>query len=170
MGYDINKEKEENIVWIDSMVYNNENSNYVDKLKEIISLKTIKCTDKVFDAIEFMKKLYFERTMIICSGKLYPDLIREFKNKINEFKISPGIIIFTGNKETYLNRNINDNELSINHPFYNSGGVVDKFEDLLRFLVKNIPINEDNIKNEDNPKRNYNEVQFNFEYIKKKIN
>ena len=165
MGCNVNKE--ENIIWIDSMVNNKENSKYVDKLKQNISLKTIKCTDKVSDAIEFMKKINFERTMIICSGKLYPEFIREFKEKINEFKICPGIIILKKKKKSYLDRNINDNELSINHPFYNSGGVVDQFDDLLCFLVKN-PINEDDIKIEENQKRNENEVEFNFEYIKKK--
>ena len=132
-----NVDKDENIIWIDSMVKNKENSSYANQLKNIMSIKSFKCTDEVSDAIEFMKKINFEATMIICSGKLYPEFIREFKKKINEFKICPGIIIFTGNKEAYLDRNINDNELSINHPFYNSGGVVDEFKDLQNFLVKN---------------------------------
>ena len=131
-----NVEKEENIIWIDSMVNNKENSKYVDQLKDNISIKAIKCTDKVSDAIEFMKKINFEKAIIICSGKLYPEFIKEFKEKINEFKICPRIIIFTGNKKTYLDRNKYDNELSINHPFYNSGGVVDQFNDLLSFLKK----------------------------------
>ena len=88
-----------------------------------------------------MKNLSFVPIVIICSGEIYPEYIRLFKQNINEFKICPKIIIFTANKNTYLESNLNDEELHINHKFYNIGGVVDNFNEVKNFILKYL-INE----------------------------
>jgi hypothetical protein len=44
------------------------------------------------------------------------------------------MIIFCGDKISYLKRNKDNDILEINHPFYNSGGVQDRIDDVKKFL------------------------------------
>lgn len=44
--------------------------------------------------------------------------------------IYPKIIIFTRNKNEYIKRNINDEKLCLDHPFYIWGGVESKFQEI----------------------------------------
>ena len=55
--------------------------------------------------------------------------------------ICPKIVIFTSNKESYIERNVCDEKLCLNHPFYNWGGVENKFSEIIKFL-KNEKKNE----------------------------
>ena len=161
-----NLNEEIKIIWIDPNINNEENESYANQLKERINNLNFICKEKVLDAIDELKQLKFDKCLIICSGKLYPTFIEIFKTDINKFKICPKIVIFTRSKEMYLNRNINDKKLLINHPFYNSGGVVDEFRNIISFLEK------DKISIKSQPKGNIEKTldnpEFNFEYILKK--
>ena len=155
------------IIWIDSKINNDENLYYKLRMEKKLSSKALKCVDNVSEAIEYLKELKFVKTIIICSGRLFPDFIEIFKKDINEFMLCPKIIIFTGDKIIFLSEVNNNKKLLINHPFYNSGGVVDRFEDLFSFLKKDeITIDKEiNI----NTHSKLSELdQFNFEYISNK--
>ena len=150
------------ILWIDNSIKNKEeNKGYAKTLEKNEIIKNVKCVENVKEGIQFLKLLEFKKTLVICSGRLYPDFIKEFKKNINNFMICPKIIIFTGDKINYENRNINNRELEINHPFYNSGGVVDRFNAVLDFLKRNDKINGNYSSLDENNKTN--DVEYNLE-------
>ena len=155
-----------NIIWIDSNINNEENIYYRLKMEKQVSFENITCIDNVQNAIAYLKELKFVKTVIICSGRLFPEFIGIFKENINEFMLCPKIIIFTGDKSIFLSSNLYNQNLLINHPFYNSGGVVDRFEELLNFLKKDITPDKE-INNNSHSKLSELE-QFNFEYISNK--
>jgi len=153
------------IVWINED--NDEKKYYKIRMEKKVSLEELKCIDDITEAIKYLKKLKFVKTIIICSGSIFPKFIETFKSVINEFMICPKIIIFTEEKSNFLTEVENNQNLLINHPFYNSGGVVDKFEDLFSFLTKDKIIFEKDIYINDHSKLSELE-QFNFEYISNK--
>ena len=160
---------ETTIIWIDSNISNKENFKYFQQLEE--KIKNVICKDNVSDAVGYLKAMLFNKSLIISSGSLYPEFIKIFKKEINDFKICPKIIIFTGNKKAYLDRNKNDKELLIDHPFYNSGGVVDRYQNLVDFIEKKDSINTPiKIIYSSQMKRvkTIEDKEFNFEYISKK--
>ena len=157
------------VLWIDNSIDNGENKGYTSKLNGVENIKQLICVKNVNEGIEKLKIIEFKKTLIICSGRQYPDFLNEFKNSINQFMICPKVIIFTGNKQNYEKRNLNDKELHINHPFYNSGGVVDKFNDVLSFLKNNNVISIQNLLDNDNEIDNNNNIlELNFEYVSTK--
>ena len=81
-----------------------------------------------------MKKVKFNKIFIICSGLEYIRFIEKFKNDINDYMICPKIIIFTRNKNKFLNINSNNKELYIGDEFYNKGGVEDKYIEVEKFI------------------------------------
>ena len=167
MGCSLNLMKiNKNIIWIDSKIGNEENLYYRLKMEKQVSFENFKCVDNIPDAIEYLKELKFVKTIIICSGRFFPEFIGIFKENINEFVLCPEIIIFTGDKDIFLSLKENNQILLINHPFYNSGGVVDRFEELLSFLTKDITPDKE-INNNSYSKLSELE-QFNFEYISNK--
>ena len=137
----INLKYKTEILWIDQNIDDEKNTKYIEELKKELNLENFETYKDVSNAIEKMKNLSFVPIVIICSGEIYPELIKSFKQNINVFKICPKIIIFTENKKTYLDLNLNDEELHINHKFYNIGGVVDNFNEIKNFILKNL-INE----------------------------
>ena len=121
------------LVWIDQNVNNKENSRYKNMITKEFKYKIFVFTS-VTQAIENLKKIEFIQTFIICSGKSYIKFIKLFKENINDFMICPKIIIFTRNKNDYIKRNKNDENLFLDHPFYNWGGVENKFKEIIKFL------------------------------------
>ena len=167
----INDNKENNgkekiiLVWIDKKVNNNENKGYQNQLLSINKVD-LKCFENVSKAINFLKQIEFKRTIIITSGNIYPEFYKKFKDNINNLKIAPRIIIFTFNKENFINSNINNN-LPINDLFYNSGGVVDKFSNLKEYILSKKIFNRNNNEN-NNENNDLGKDLFFFEYIKEK--
>ena len=123
------------IIWIDTRVNDIENLEYKEEILKFMSVN-ISCFENIPEAIDYLKKLEFVSPYIITSGRLYPEFIKEFKSKINEFSICPKIIIFCGNAKLYLERNKDNHDLPLNHTFYNIGGVKDTFEEIKEFLLK----------------------------------
>ena len=152
------------LIWIDANVNNNENKSYVEQIKSFMSVN-LSCFEKISEAINYIKKIEFNQTYIICSGRFYPDFIIEFKSIINDLMICPKIIIFCGNANSYLKRNKDNDILSINHPFYNSGGVKDAFEEVKDFLLQKNPKNIETMSFEI---IHTDEDKFNFEFISNK--
>ena len=127
------------LIWIDKNVNNNENKEYKEKIINNLNYD-IKSFDSVLEAFDYLKKIEFVKTYIICSGKAYIEFIKEFTENINEFMICPKIIIFTSDKKKYLEMNQNNNDLFLNHSFYNSGGIEDTYEEIEKFLKNEINI------------------------------
>jgi len=126
------------LIWIDQNVNNEENKGYKKEIKKLMKVN-LSCFTDVPKAMEYIKKLEFVRTYIICSGRLYPTFIIEFKSNINDLMICPRMIIFCGDKVAYLKRNKDNDVLALNHPFYNSGGVQDHIDKVKIFLEEKAP-------------------------------
>ena len=133
--------QKDELIWIDKNVNNDENNGYKKEIKKLMKVN-LSCFTNVSEAMEYLKKIEFARTYIICSGGLYPSFIIEFKSNINDLMICPKMIIFCGDKVAYLKRNKDNDVLEINHPFYNSGGVQDRIEKVKIFLGEKGPTNE----------------------------
>ena len=143
-----------NIIWIDTNIENEENTMYLKEL-ELFGNFRINCFKFVEPAIEKIKKINFELTFIIVSGKLYKDFIEKFKNNLNDIYVIPRIIIFTSNKEKFEE---NNKEINFNHPYYNLGGIKISFDEVKKFILNPKGINSIFLNKE-------NDIQLTFEYI-----
>ena len=138
------------IIWIDTKVNSDENKKTQNEFKKYDSLK-LECFDNVEKGIEFIKKIKFQKTIIILSGRLYPDFHVLFKQVAENLLIIPKIIIFTGDAKKYKPENKKD--LNLRDKFYNIGGVIDKQSELKKFIESSIDKfsgnYEETIKNEE---------------------
>ena len=143
------KEKMPNVMWIDPNIDNEENTKYIKELQDI-NFFNIRYFKNVVDAITLIKSIRFIETNIIISGSLYTEFVERFKENIKDIFIIPKIIIFTLNKEKFLEnyQNINSNS------FFNLGGIQTSFKKIKEFLFT--PVNKKDIEEEN---------QLTFEYI-----
>ena len=149
-----------NIIWIDEKIENLENQIYLQKLKSIVysNIETFKDINLAIDRI---KKIKFEETIIIVSGILYVPFIEEFKRNINAIYIIPKIIIFLGlgNKEIFKSTVTIG---YINDQFYNSGGIHDNFQEIVDYILSSFGTNKIMIKRVDD------DSELTFDYINSK--
>ena len=161
------------LIWIDPNIDNEENSQYIKNIKTIVNnnFKGYKNND---DALKYLKTIKFKETIIMISGRLYIDFINKFKSNLKDIYVIPKFIIFTGNKEKFLNYN-KDNEHNmniINHSFYNFGGIKISFDNVYKFVTKNLS-EESHLKNKIEKSHSKfecikEESQLTFEYINEK--
>ena len=123
------------LLWIDPDIFGEENKSYLEKIKNnfnyFINIYPFK---NVEDGIKKLKEIKFIPTILILSGRLYPKFILFYKYNLKDFNVILETIIFTSSKDNYLNKNKDNLEIMLNDSFFNIGGVVDKFEELLTFL------------------------------------
>ena len=120
------------LIWIDPNIDNNENTGYSKELRSMKSLKVIKLFKKIDESIDYMKKIEFDETKIIVSGRLYTELVEKFKKNIKEMYITPKIIVFTGSKENFIE--LNKNYENKDNKFYTFGGIAVGFSQIKTFL------------------------------------
>ena len=147
-----------NVLWIDGNIENEENSIYRKELESICYLK-LTCFKNTKEAIDYLKIIEFVETKIIVSGRLYIEFIKMFIENIKEINVIPKIVIFTKNKDLFLENNkqyIN----YINHSFYNFGGIKILFEEVKDFLMNKNLCKKLNLNDEN--------IQMTFEYIDNK--
>ena len=162
------------IIWIDEKVNNKENSEYFNNLKTLYpKIKINHLYDSLEEGFNYIKNLNFETVFIIVSGKLYPKYYKMLNENLFYLKCIPITIIFTSSKfkkillgeEPDKNKRVSyDVKMSLNHPFYNPGGVLALYDDVEKFL-KNF---NENFKHSEisgtSIDLNY-EGLFTFEYI-----
>ena len=148
-----------NIIWIDPNIDGDENSAYISELQSLGYFK-IKRFKDIYEAIDQIKNIEFEETIIIVSGSLYIPFIQEFKKNLNDIYVIPKIIIFAANKEKFIQSNIQYQNI-INDPFYNIGGVHNTFGEIKDFIINPVGKNKVILKRDD-------EGQLTFEYIDNK--
>ena len=122
-----------NILWVDSNVDSEENISYIEELKSLGYYK-IRSFKEIDESIEYIKTIEFEETIIIVSGSLYIPFINSFKINLSDIYVIPKIIIFTSNIEKFKN-NLEYQNIIINHPFYNVGGLQDSFKEIKNFII-----------------------------------
>ena len=159
-----NKKGDKNIIWIDPNINNDENKEYSKKLKSM-NMGSVGLFTEIGESIDYLKKIKFNDTKIIISGRLYSDFIKNFKVNILDMYIAPKIIVFTSNRDRFIENN--EDYKDITNIFYTNGGVACEFNEVKVFLEKDsIDIQE----NETEPiKTNETyDLQLTFEYIDKK--
>ena len=131
MGCDaIPNEQIYDYIWIDSNINNTENYEYSRDL--LTKYRNTKLFSEIEEAIVFFIQIKFRIAFIIISGSLFPEFITKLKGIINEITVVPKIIIFTSES---TKPNI-ENMPIINDSFFNKGGIVLSFNDVLSFLKK----------------------------------
>ena len=162
MGNKANRIK--HLIWIDPNIDNDENQNYLKSMKE--SLSNIECFKTTDEGINYIKKIRFESSKIILSGRLYFEFIKKFKENIKNLYLIPKIAVFTGNKKNFLeyNKNNKENMNIINDPFYNIGKINESYKEIKEFLFLQ-KSNEKFIKKKSIIKKKEYDTPLTFEYI-----
>ena len=133
------------IVWIDEKIKNFENQNYFEEMKLIFQNIKINTFNNLDEGFNYLLKLNFKTIFIIISGSLYTKYYYQLRKNIKDLKIIPITIIFTSEKyKKILEKKDNENNplisydilKSLNHPFYNLGGIFDDIDKLFEFLKK----------------------------------
>ena len=101
-----------------------------------------------------MKTIDFHETKVIVSGRLYPEFVKSFKENIIDICVAPKIIVFTRNKQKFLE--YNKDYLDEDNLFYSSGGVTTSFKEIKKLLLNECILNK-----LDNP----DDTILTFEYI-----
>ena len=168
-----NCDKDSILIWIDTNIHNNQNTQYTKEIHKFKFLK-IKVFENIKEAINYIKEIKFEIIKIIISGELYSEFLNSLKEVIRDIFVAPKIIVFTNNKEKFymLNKDYHNKE----NIFYTYGGVVTTFQEITKFLIDEIKprkLEKNNaikfLKNE-NLQNNFiksdgSEYIFEFEYI-----
>ena len=120
-----------NVIWIDEDVDSCINKIYSKELESMLLFK-VKLFKKVIEAINYLKTIKFEETKIIISGRLYSEFVKTFKENILEMYVIPIIIIFTRNREKFIQ--YNPDYYKKDNYFYNFGGIAIIFDEIKKFL------------------------------------
>ena len=128
------------VIWIDANIIDNkENISYVNELKSIGSIR-LKLSKDVDKAIKYLKTIDFHETKVIVSGRLYPDFVKSFKENITDICVAPKIIVFTRNKQKFLE--YNKDYLDEDNLFYSSSGVTTSFKEIKKLLLNECILNK----------------------------
>ena len=145
-----------NIIWIS---LNKNNTTISAYLKELENSKYYKINiyNSLEESINQIKNIRFEETIIVVDGSIFIKFIEMFQQNISNIYIVPKIIIFTEDKDDFINKN-KEYEKIINHPFYNSGGIKTSINELNQFILNPICKNKLIINRED-------DKLLSFEYV-----
>ena len=153
-----------NLFWIDENANNEENNFYKQYLKENYDKYDIFIFEDVAQSIKEMIKLSFKELYVMVSGRKYKDFIKSFMNNLTKIKVVPKIIIFTGNKEKFLEYNSDpDMKNILSNNFYNLGGIQTNFINVYNFLSTDNWRIRPKIENIKDVKKETEELT--FEYI-----
>jgi len=152
------------IIWIDKNINNIENQSYLTILKggnfEIDTDKDIESGLKEIKD----KKNNFKDIYVILSGSFYQVFILKFKENLKNIFVVPKFIIFTSDKELFLEKNSNIKDI-IENKFYNQGGI----QTLVEGVYDDFLINKSWKKNFNTENKGLNteikEEQYTFECI-----
>ena len=124
------------IIWIDANVNDKPSKELRDELNKYKELE-VKTFTEVKSGIYFLKdkEISYKRTIVITSGRLYPEFYKALQDCIKELYVFPKIIIYTSDASKYRLGNKSYNPPSpLDDPIYNIGGVVSEKNDLKKFI------------------------------------
>ena len=115
-----NEEKEENKEYL--KIYSEELKNF--------SFKLVNSVEKGYSYLSQIKS--FELIYVILSGRLAENFLDSYEENLRNLSLLTANIIFCFNGQYHNSKKY------ANDPFYNPGGVVTQFEDVIKFLKKDI--------------------------------
>ena len=123
------------IIWVDTYIEKEKINKYLKEFESLGYYKN-KFFRNIEAAIEQIKNIEFEETIIIINEKIYINFIEYFQKNIKEISIIPQITIFSDNKDEFIQKNKEYKNI-IDHPFYNSGGIKTNFEEIKKMIINN---------------------------------
>ena len=128
------KTKDLKMIWIDYNIDNKENKEYSRLLKENVTLIKCKTIDQGLNEI---KKIKFERVILMLSKTTFDNFITSFEHEKNEICCSLNIIIFTQKIRKSLIEEVcnNNKEISAGYIF-DKVNIFDNFLQILDFIRK----------------------------------
>ena len=141
------------LIWIDPDI-NNREKEYIKEELFSLNLKNNYFTN-INDAMTLIKTIKFKETNIVIIDSLFFEFLENFKDDIKDMYIIPKIIIFSNNKEKFIEDNKN---FKFDESFYSLGGIQTSLYEIKNFIIN--PVKEKNIENDEN--------QLTFEYIDSK--
>ena len=163
-SYQIEMKKDKEVIWIDQNNENEENKVYLAHYSKSLTNFSFTLVNSVEEGYSYLRNCRFKLIYVILSGRLaeeFLDISEENLQKLNVLTLN--IIFCFKGKYHKLKKYAND-------PFYNPGGVVTDFKEVIQFLKKDIKykITSSKIKNK---KINYgdNNNDKSFIFISKNI-
>ena len=124
------------IIWIDKNINIEENKKYKSYfLKQNYKVETFDEVKSGLKQILSIKK-NFKDIYVILSSSYYQKFIIEFKRNLKDIYVVPKIVIFTRDKEMFLDKNSNIKDI-IKNSFYNLGGIQIKFNGVMNEFLTN---------------------------------
>ena len=126
-------------IWFDENINNSENKSYIEKIKP--HLNSFSAYDNLEEGFSNFYSKTFNLIFTIVSGKLWGRFLQLFMENINKIINIPYVIIFTSQrfKDILLQNKIDDEHIlsydtlnKIDDPFYNPGGVITSYEEIIQ--------------------------------------
>ena len=153
------------VVFIDKNINQENYQNFKSELESKINQKkysNIETYSNIEETIKYIKTIKFRETKIIINGNIYSKFMERLKEELNSIFIIPQIIIYTENKEKFLEDN-NNNLSDINDPFYKCK-IMTTFDDIIKNISEEIGVEQNEKKNKSS-----NDIpELTFEYIDQK--
>ena len=129
----INGSKENpKLIWIDYNINKSENIKYQNILKNITSFKGFNSIEL---GLEEIKKIKFERVIIILSKSMFNDFIPLFDKEKNNICCSLNIIVFTKKSNKILVEEICNNNKDISAGYiFDKKNIFEKFSQIIDFI------------------------------------
>ena len=139
--------KKKKVVWIDKNNNKSENRSYLDIFSEELKDFSFSLVTSVTEGYSLLEKFDFELIYVILSGKLAEEFLDVYEENLRNMTSLTLNIIFCFDGAYHKSKKY------ANDPFYNPGGVVTNFKDVIKFLTMDIynkNINKKKIKKEKN--------------------
>ena len=124
--------KKKKVVWIDKNNNKSENSSYLDIFSEELKDFSFSLVTSVTEGYSLLEKFNFELIYVILSGKLAEGFLDVYEENLRNMTSLTLNIIFCFDGAYHKSKKY------ANDPFYNPGGVVTNFKDVIKFLTIDI--------------------------------
>ena len=144
-----------NVIWIDQNNDKSENKGYLKHYSEKIKDFSFTLVTSVKEGYSCLSKYKFKLVYVILSGRLAEEFLDIYEENLQKLTVLTLNIIFCFNGEYHKSKKY------ANDPFYNPGGVVTEFEEVINFLKK-----EDNLSQKPNIIDGHRNIHYNYENTK----
>ena len=130
--------KEKIVIWIDQNNDKTENNGYLKIFSQELKEFSFILVTSVKEGYMELSKFSFKLIYIILSGRIAEEFLDIYEENLQDLNIASLNIIFCSNGK------LHESKKYANDPFYNPGGVVTDFKDVIKFLKKDrrYPINK----------------------------